>query len=187
MRWLLALLVLVALACTGAYVVAGRGAPPQLTIEKPDRFVGQAGTLDVTAAAPNAEGAPLRTSQTARGDETAATITPNTTGTMKGSAYFKPANTTTRPAATNTLRPRPPRARTAGVRSAASVSFTVGSTGSSIPSLQQHACRCQRRAGASHSGAYLTDTRASGPSASFLSQPARLMRRIGVSGWDRAA
>jgi len=55
MRWLLALLVLVALACTGAYVVAGRGAPPQLTIEKPDRFVGQAGTLDVTAAAPNAQ------------------------------------------------------------------------------------------------------------------------------------
>ena len=55
MRWLLALLVLIALACTGAYVVAGRGAPPQLTIEKPDRFVGQAGTLDVTAAAPNAQ------------------------------------------------------------------------------------------------------------------------------------
>ena len=53
MRWLLALLVLIALACTGAYVVAGRGAPPQLTIEKPDRFVGQAGTLDVTASAPN--------------------------------------------------------------------------------------------------------------------------------------
>jgi murein DD-endopeptidase MepM/ murein hydrolase activator NlpD len=55
MRWLLVLLVLVALACAGAYVVAGRGAPPQLTIEKPDRFVGQAGTLDVTAAAPNAQ------------------------------------------------------------------------------------------------------------------------------------
>jgi len=55
MRWLLALLVLIALACTGAYVVAGRGAPPQLTIEKPDRFVGQAGSLDVVAAAPNAQ------------------------------------------------------------------------------------------------------------------------------------
>jgi murein DD-endopeptidase MepM/ murein hydrolase activator NlpD len=53
-RWLLALLVVVALAAAGAYVVAGRGAPPQITIEKPDRFVGQAGTLDVTAAAPNA-------------------------------------------------------------------------------------------------------------------------------------
>jgi murein DD-endopeptidase MepM/ murein hydrolase activator NlpD len=55
MRWLLVLLVLIALACTGAYVVAGRGAPPQLTIEKPDRFVGQAGSLDVTAEAPNAQ------------------------------------------------------------------------------------------------------------------------------------
>jgi murein DD-endopeptidase MepM/ murein hydrolase activator NlpD len=53
-RWLLALLVVVALAAVGAYVVAGRGAPPRITIEKPDRFVGQAGTLDVTAAAPNA-------------------------------------------------------------------------------------------------------------------------------------
>jgi murein DD-endopeptidase MepM/ murein hydrolase activator NlpD len=55
MRWLLALLILIALACTGAYVVAGRGAPPQLTIGKPDRFVGQAGSLDVTAEAPNAQ------------------------------------------------------------------------------------------------------------------------------------
>jgi murein DD-endopeptidase MepM/ murein hydrolase activator NlpD len=55
MRWLLALLVLIALAVSGAYVVAGRGAPPQLTIDKPDRFVGQAGSLDVVAAAPNAQ------------------------------------------------------------------------------------------------------------------------------------
>jgi murein DD-endopeptidase MepM/ murein hydrolase activator NlpD len=54
-RWLLALLVVLALACTGAYIVAGRGTPPQLTIDKPDRFVGQAGSLDVTADAPNAQ------------------------------------------------------------------------------------------------------------------------------------
>jgi len=54
-RWLLALLVVLALACTGAYVLAGRGAPPQLTIDKPDRFVGQSGSLDVTAQAPNAQ------------------------------------------------------------------------------------------------------------------------------------
>ena len=33
--------------------VAGRGAPPRLTINKPDRPVGQAATLDVTAEAPN--------------------------------------------------------------------------------------------------------------------------------------
>jgi murein DD-endopeptidase MepM/ murein hydrolase activator NlpD len=55
MRWLLALLILLVLAGTGAYVVAGRGAPPHLTIAKPDRFVGQTGTLDVTADAPNAQ------------------------------------------------------------------------------------------------------------------------------------
>ena len=55
MRWLLALLVVLLLACTGAYVAAGRGAPPQLTIDQPDRFVGQAGSLDVTADAPNAQ------------------------------------------------------------------------------------------------------------------------------------
>jgi murein DD-endopeptidase MepM/ murein hydrolase activator NlpD len=54
-RWLLALLLLLALACTGAYVAAGRGAPPHLTIDKPDRFVGQSGSLDVTADAPNAQ------------------------------------------------------------------------------------------------------------------------------------
>jgi len=54
-RWLLALLVVLALVAAGAYVVAGRGAPPQITIEKPDRVVGQASTLEVTAAAPKAE------------------------------------------------------------------------------------------------------------------------------------
>src|SRR5262249_35001977 len=36
------------------YVVAGRSAPPRLTIDKPDRVVGQSGTVDVTAEAPNA-------------------------------------------------------------------------------------------------------------------------------------
>jgi murein DD-endopeptidase MepM/ murein hydrolase activator NlpD len=58
-RWLFALLVIIALAAAGAYVVAGRGAPPQVTIEKPDRAVGQVGTVDVTAAAPNAKLATL--------------------------------------------------------------------------------------------------------------------------------
>jgi murein DD-endopeptidase MepM/ murein hydrolase activator NlpD len=53
-RWLLALLVVLALAAAGAYVVSGRGAPPQITIDKPDRVVGQSGTLDVTATAPKA-------------------------------------------------------------------------------------------------------------------------------------
>jgi murein DD-endopeptidase MepM/ murein hydrolase activator NlpD len=53
-RWLFAFVVVLALAAAVAFTVAGRGAPPQLTIGKPDRFVGQAGTLDVTADAPDA-------------------------------------------------------------------------------------------------------------------------------------
>ena len=54
-RWLLGLLIVIALAAAGAYVIAGRGAPPRVTIEKPERVVGQSGTLEVTAAAPNAK------------------------------------------------------------------------------------------------------------------------------------
>jgi murein DD-endopeptidase MepM/ murein hydrolase activator NlpD len=53
-RWLFALLVVVALAFGVAYVVAGRGAPPKLAIAKPDRVVGQGGSLEVTAGAPGA-------------------------------------------------------------------------------------------------------------------------------------
>ena len=54
-RWLVGLLLLLALAAGVTYVVAGRGAPPRLTISKPDRAIGQAGTLEVTAEAPNAQ------------------------------------------------------------------------------------------------------------------------------------
>ena len=54
-RWLVGLLFIAALAAGVTYVVAGRGAPPRLTINKPDRPVGQAGSLDVTAEAPNAK------------------------------------------------------------------------------------------------------------------------------------
>jgi murein DD-endopeptidase MepM/ murein hydrolase activator NlpD len=53
MRWLLGLIVLALLALGVVYVVAGRGAPPHITIDRPDRVIGQAGTLDVTAEAPN--------------------------------------------------------------------------------------------------------------------------------------
>ena len=53
-RWLLTFVAVLALAAGAAYVAAGRGAPPVLTVEKPDRFVGQAGVLEVTAAAPTA-------------------------------------------------------------------------------------------------------------------------------------
>ncbi|MBI3400726.1 MAG: M23 family metallopeptidase [Acidobacteria bacterium] len=54
LRWLLALLVVIALAVVGAYTAAGRGTPPLLTINKPDKVVGQTGSVDVTAEAPNA-------------------------------------------------------------------------------------------------------------------------------------
>jgi murein DD-endopeptidase MepM/ murein hydrolase activator NlpD len=54
-RWLLALLVVLALAFGSAFFIAGRGTPPRLTIDKPDRVVGQAGTLEVTADAPNGQ------------------------------------------------------------------------------------------------------------------------------------
>jgi len=54
-RWLVGLVLIAALAAGVTYMVAGRGAPPRLTIIKPDRPVGQAGSLDVTAEAPNAK------------------------------------------------------------------------------------------------------------------------------------
>src|SRR3954469_7033700 len=50
---LLAGLVLVALvAACGIYIAAGRGVPPQISIDKPDRVIGQTGELQVTAGAP---------------------------------------------------------------------------------------------------------------------------------------
>src|SRR5438552_6048192 len=53
-RALVVLIVLAGIAYGVAYVVAGRGAPPRITIAKPDRPIGQAGTLEITAEAPNA-------------------------------------------------------------------------------------------------------------------------------------
>jgi murein DD-endopeptidase MepM/ murein hydrolase activator NlpD len=55
LRALVVLVVIALLACGGAYVVAGRGAPPRLTIEKPERMIGQTGAVEVSAAAPNAK------------------------------------------------------------------------------------------------------------------------------------
>src|SRR3989442_2413328 len=51
-RWLVGVLLIVVLVGAAVYVVAGRGAPPRVTIEKADRFVGQSGSLEVTAEAP---------------------------------------------------------------------------------------------------------------------------------------
>ena len=53
LRWFIGLLVLVAVAAGAAFWVAGRTAPPRITIEKPDRAVGQAGSVDVTVEVPN--------------------------------------------------------------------------------------------------------------------------------------
>jgi murein DD-endopeptidase MepM/ murein hydrolase activator NlpD len=55
LRALAILVVVVLLVFAGAYVVAGRGAPPQLTVSQPGRFVGQTGSVEVAAAAPNAK------------------------------------------------------------------------------------------------------------------------------------
>jgi len=53
MRWLAGFLIIVLVAVGAAYLVAGRSSPPDLRIEKPDRAVGQTGTLEISAAAPN--------------------------------------------------------------------------------------------------------------------------------------
>lgn len=54
LRWLVSIVVLIAFLGGGMYVAAGRGAPPQLTIDKPERVVGQEGAIEVTATAPDA-------------------------------------------------------------------------------------------------------------------------------------
>jgi murein DD-endopeptidase MepM/ murein hydrolase activator NlpD len=53
-RWLIGLLLLAAVAAGVVYVVAGRGAPPRIVITKPDRAIGQSGSLEVSVEAPNA-------------------------------------------------------------------------------------------------------------------------------------
>jgi murein DD-endopeptidase MepM/ murein hydrolase activator NlpD len=53
LRALFVLILLGGLAAGIAYVIAGRGAPPQITITKPDRAVGQVAQLEVAAQSPN--------------------------------------------------------------------------------------------------------------------------------------
>jgi murein DD-endopeptidase MepM/ murein hydrolase activator NlpD len=52
MRWLAGLLLILLLAAGAAYYVAGRGAPPVITIEQPQKVVGQSGDLVVTIQTP---------------------------------------------------------------------------------------------------------------------------------------
>ena len=54
LRWLLGVVLLLAVIAGATFWVAGRGAPPQITIEKPDRVVGQTGNVDVLVEAPGA-------------------------------------------------------------------------------------------------------------------------------------
>src|SRR5438105_14649405 len=54
MRWLAGLVLLILAALGAAFLIAGRGTPPVLRIDKPERIVGQAGTLEVVAEAPRA-------------------------------------------------------------------------------------------------------------------------------------
>ena len=51
-RWLAGLVLVGLVVAGGAYWIAGRGAPPAIKIERPERAVGQAGTLDVLIEAP---------------------------------------------------------------------------------------------------------------------------------------
>jgi murein DD-endopeptidase MepM/ murein hydrolase activator NlpD len=52
MRWLIGFLLLAAVALGSLYLIAGRGAPPAITIDQPDRFVGLRGTLEVSVQDP---------------------------------------------------------------------------------------------------------------------------------------
>jgi murein DD-endopeptidase MepM/ murein hydrolase activator NlpD len=52
LRWLAGLVFFVLLAAGATYLIAGRGAPPGITIDRPERVVGQSGTLEVVVEAP---------------------------------------------------------------------------------------------------------------------------------------
>src|SRR5438552_18641964 len=51
-RWLAGFALVAALIGAALYFIAGKSAPPRVAIEKPDRLVGQNGSLEVTAEAP---------------------------------------------------------------------------------------------------------------------------------------
>jgi hypothetical protein len=55
MRYLLGLIVIAALAAGGAFVYAGRLPGPAIDIVKPEKFVGQSTTVEVTISAPGAQ------------------------------------------------------------------------------------------------------------------------------------
>jgi murein DD-endopeptidase MepM/ murein hydrolase activator NlpD len=54
MKYLVGLVLLLVIAAGGAYVVAGRMAPPVIAVEKPEKYVGLSTPLEVTISAPDA-------------------------------------------------------------------------------------------------------------------------------------
>ena len=54
MKYLVGLVLIVLLAAGGAWVVAGRMAPPSIAIEKPEKFVGTSTPLQITITVPDA-------------------------------------------------------------------------------------------------------------------------------------
>src|SRR6266576_2823715 len=52
LRWFAGLVFILLVVAGGAYWIAGRGAPPAIKIDRPDRVIGQAGTVDVVIEAP---------------------------------------------------------------------------------------------------------------------------------------
>ena len=52
MRVVLVILLVLGAAAGGTWIVAGRGGPPTISIEKPEKFLGQRGTLEVVITAP---------------------------------------------------------------------------------------------------------------------------------------
>jgi hypothetical protein len=52
LRWIAGLVLLLLVLAAAAFSVAGRGAPPQISVQKPDGVVGQTAALDVVVAAP---------------------------------------------------------------------------------------------------------------------------------------
>ncbi|HET9263274.1 MAG TPA: M23 family metallopeptidase [Vicinamibacterales bacterium] len=60
MRYLFGLILVLALAAGGAWLVAGRMTSPAIEISKPDKFVGTASPLDVSVSSPNNELSALR-------------------------------------------------------------------------------------------------------------------------------
>ena len=54
MRYLFGLILILAIAAGGAYVVAGRGGGPSIQIAKPEKFVGVSTPVEVLVGAPGA-------------------------------------------------------------------------------------------------------------------------------------